>query len=214
MANFQRARSCAQKEQRMNDIKAAADELFSQLPYQEITLTTIAERLGWSRANLYKYVTTKEEIFLGITADKRDAYSAALLTALPTGCGFSNDTIADVWAGLAAAHRDHFRYGGMLFTVVETNVTLEKLTEFKRGYYHDLDIMKSQLASVLRVNAARIEDLVNAVYFHGVGLAGSCINNPLVVQAVANLGIERPPANFQASMRDFIAMALNWYQQK
>lgn len=46
----------------------AADSLFAQMPYTETAITTIADKLIWSRANLYKYVTTKEEIFLEISA--------------------------------------------------------------------------------------------------------------------------------------------------
>lgn len=38
------------------------------MPYTEIAITTIADKLIWSRANLYKYVTTKEEIFLELSA--------------------------------------------------------------------------------------------------------------------------------------------------
>ena len=38
------------------------------MPYTEIAITTITDKLIWSRANLYKYVTTKEEIFLKISA--------------------------------------------------------------------------------------------------------------------------------------------------
>ena len=63
-ADFIRARSDEHKEERLCQIKEATAELFRTAPYAEITLTTIAEKLGWSRANLYKYVTTKEEIFL------------------------------------------------------------------------------------------------------------------------------------------------------
>ena len=67
--DFIRARSSEQKSQRMADIKRATAQLYRDFPYHEITLTTIAERLGWSRASLYKYVTTKEEIFLELSAD-------------------------------------------------------------------------------------------------------------------------------------------------
>ena len=70
MQNYIRARTDDQKEERLNQIKEAADSLFEQMPYTEITLTTIADKLTWSRANLYKYVTTKEEIFLEISAQK------------------------------------------------------------------------------------------------------------------------------------------------
>ena len=38
------------------------------MPYTEIAITTIADKLIWSRANLYKYVTIKEDIFLEISA--------------------------------------------------------------------------------------------------------------------------------------------------
>ena len=54
MTDFVRARSEEQKQARMAEIKAAADELFCSVPYQEITLSTIAGKLSWTRANLYK----------------------------------------------------------------------------------------------------------------------------------------------------------------
>ena len=74
MTDFVRARSEEQKQARMAEIKAAADELFCSVPYQEITLSTIAGKLSWTRANLYKYVTTKEEIYLEICSDKMQSY--------------------------------------------------------------------------------------------------------------------------------------------
>ena len=67
MAEFVRARSDEQKEQRLSEIKQVTRNLFSELSYHEITLAAIAERLGWSRAALYKYVTSKEDIFLELT---------------------------------------------------------------------------------------------------------------------------------------------------
>lgn len=74
MTDFVRARSEEQKQARMAEIKAAADSLFNSVPYQEITLSTIAGKLSWTRANLYKYVTTKEEIYLEICSDKMHSY--------------------------------------------------------------------------------------------------------------------------------------------
>ena len=83
MAEYIRARSDEHKEERMTQIKDATATLFESAPYAEITLTTIAEKLGWSRANLYKYVTTKEEIILEIAADKMEAYYVSLISAMP-----------------------------------------------------------------------------------------------------------------------------------
>lgn len=210
MSEFIRARSEQQKAQRFEEIKAATESLFTEHPFHEISLATIAEKLGWSRANLYNYASTKEEIFLSIIADKRNAYTDALLSALPEGCGFEIETIAEIWAGIANAHRDFFRYGDMLYTVVETNVSVEKLVEFKRGYYDGIARMKAQLPSVLGIKPERIEVFVNSVYHQGVGLCCSCMDNPLVKEAVSQLQIEPYQIDFRAEMRNFIAMSLEW----
>ena len=75
----------------MAEIKAAADELFCSVPYQEITLSTIAGKLSWTRANLYKYVTTKEEIYLEICSDKMQSYFDDLFAAFPNDKPFTPD---------------------------------------------------------------------------------------------------------------------------
>lgn len=208
MQDFIRARSAEQKEARMTDIKRATADLFERHPYHEITLTTIAERLGWSRGNLYKYAGTKEEIFLELATDARDAYAAALDAAFPEGCGYPLPVAAEVWAGVLNAHRAWLRYGDLLFTIIETNVSVERLASFKRGHYAWLDAFAPRFAAMAGCRAERVGWLVDTVFFHGVGLVNSCENNPLVREALELIGIERAPLDFRTEMRDFIAMCL------
>lgn len=210
MADFIRARSAEQKEQRLAQIKDAVRRQFSARPYHEITLTTIADELGWSRANLYKYVSTKEEIFLLLAGDECDAYYGDLLAALPLGCGLAPNVIAEVWAGIANAHREYFRLGELLPSIVETNVGLERLKDFKRGYYEKVAAMSERLSQITDVEADHVPRLLEAVYFHAIGLVGVCASNPLVLQATAELGIDRPEMDFRADMCGFIAMCLSW----
>lgn len=214
MAEFKRARSAEQKCQRMGEIKGAARRQFDARPYHQITLTTIAGELGWSRANLYKYVSTKEEIILLVMADLRDAYTADLVDALGTPCALDASTAARVWAQVAGRHRTYFRYGDLLYTVIETNVTVDKLEQFKRGYYAQLPEVRERLSRGLGVREELVEQLVNTVYHHAVGLAGSCLNNPLVAQAVARLGIEPAHVDFEAQIEEFVLMCLTWYRAK
>ena len=211
MAEFIRARSPEQKEQRLDEIKGAVRRQFAERPYHEITLTTIAEELGWSRANLYKYVTTKEEIFLLLTADECDAYFEALLAALPEGAELAPAEAADAWADVAAAHQEYFRLGDLLTTIVETNVTVERLMDFKRGYYAHVDEMRERLPKVTGIAPERVEPLLLAIYYHATGLVSSCWSNPLIAEALRRLEIERPETDFRAEMRDFIGMCLGHY---
>ena len=211
MAEFIRARRPEQKEQRLDEIKGTVRRQFAKRPYHEITLTTIAEELGWSRANLYKYVTTKEEIFLLLTADECDAYFEALLAALPEGREFTSAEAADAWANVAAEHQEYFRLGDLLTTIVETNVTVERLMDFKHGYYAHVDEMREHLPQVIGIEPEHVEPLLLAVYYHATGLVSSCWSNPLIAEALKRLEIKRPEADFRAEMRDFASMCLEHY---
>lgn len=211
MAEFIRARSPEQKEQRLDEIKGAVARQFAERPYHEITLTTIADELGWSRANLYKYVSTKEEVFLLLTGDEMDAYFSALLTALPEGCGLAPDTVAEVWAGIANAHQEYFRLGDLLSTIVETNVTVERLMCFKRAYYDRVAEMRDRLPRILDIAPERVEPLLLAVYYHATGLVSGCWSNPLIAEALERLGIERAEKDFRSEMVEFIGMCLAHY---
>ncbi len=124
VATFKRARSAEQKEARMEEIKQAAAELFATRPYHEITLTTIADTLTWTRANLYKYVTTKEEVFLSLAKDERDAYYDDLLSSFELGRIYSAPEAAEIWASVMDRNREFFRLHDLLFTIIETNVSL------------------------------------------------------------------------------------------
>lgn len=211
MSEFIRARSDEQKAQRLAEVKAAARKQFAEKPYHEITLTTIAEELGWSRANLYKYVSTKEEIFLLLAGDACADYFDALFAALPEGCGFSAATVAEVWAGIANAHQEYFRLGNLLSTIIETNVTIERLAVFKQGYYRNVDAMAERLPRILDIEPRDVERLLLAVYYHATGLVSGCWKNPLIAQALEQIGRPRPEIDFRAEMREFIGMCIEHY---
>lgn len=211
MAEFIRARSSAQKEQRMQEIKHAANDLFHERRYHEITLKAIAEKLGWSHAALYKYVTTKEDIFLELCADARADYVASLLAAYPTGCSYSPDVLAEVWTEQLNSHRDYLAYSDLLFSIIETNVSPERLAVFKCAYFSDMDRLIQRFAENGVIDAANADRLFNAVLFHAVSLNGWCSENELVAQAMEIAGLENRTPDFKREMRDFIGMCLHYY---
>ncbi len=211
MANFKRARSDEQKEQRMNEIKKAAAEMFQDQPYHEITLTTIANKLNITRANLYQYVSTKEEIFLELCADKRDEYYEALKTAFPKDCGYSIPVIAEVWAGLLNAHQEHLHYCDILSTIIETNVSIDRLAAFKKNYYLNAYEVCDRIGSLLNLDRDTAYQIFLNVHYHAVGFHSICRWNPLIEKALEKEKISTPHTDFLKNIKDFILMNLYNY---
>lgn len=206
MEDFIRARSEEQKEKCMDDIKSAADRLFSREPYHSITLSKIADELGCSRTKVYQYASTKEEIFLEVCRDRLDSYFSGMMAAFPEGCGYSPEVVAEVWSGILNAHRDYLRYSNLLFSMIETNVSVDRLASFKANYYRSLSEVSSRLASVLGIGKDDAESLFYDVYFHAIGLDGYLNYNPLVEEALAKLGMDVEKPEFREDMRRFILM--------
>lgn len=195
----------------MREIKRAAMELFSERPYHEITLKAISERLGWSHAALYKYVSTKEEIFLELCADARADYVNSLLAAYPEGCSYSRAVLSEVWAEQLASHRGYLSYSALLFSVIEKNVSAERLAVFKGKYFSELDALTERFSRNLGVPADNMTELFHAVVFHATSVSGWCDDNPLVAEAMRIAGVEQCIPDFKEEMRDFIGMCLDHY---
>ncbi len=84
----------------MREIMRVTDTLFHETTFHGISLTTIAERLEWSRGNLYKYVTTKEEIFLELYREKHRAWIEAVAAAFADSTALPPETFAKRGAGV------------------------------------------------------------------------------------------------------------------
>ena len=97
-------------------------------------------------------------------------------------------------------------------TIIETNVTLDRLKVFKKGYFDYLDQLYSQMGAMLGVPKDRFNYLISTIHFHGAGMVGGCAANPMVAQALNELGIDNPKLDFRSSMEEFICMCLHhWH---
>lgn len=208
MTDFVRARNCRQKEERMKEIKKAAEKQFHKNNYPEITLSTIAGELSWSRANLYKYVTSKEEIFLELSADKCAEYFSALYAAFPEGCGYSKEVIAEVWAGILNAKSDYLKYSALLSSIIETNVTVERLSLFKKQFHDQLDLFTELFSANFHVPVEKVYWLFLSVQYQATGLYSYCNASPLITEALRLAQIPLSKPDFRKMMKEFIYMSL------
>ena len=207
MSDYIRARSPEQKQERMAAIMEAADELFREQPYHQINMGTIANRLGWSRSNLYKYAATQEEIFLALHSEKNRAWFADLASAL-AGAPIPTEEFARIWAETTEKHAGFLRYQEMLISVIESNVTLERLTQFKRDFKEMLDPIVDILARQCTCDRPVATNLYLTLLFQAPGLYNHFHCAELSREAMRSAGFPPVEGSFEEEYARFVATCI------
>lgn len=152
--SFQRARSNEQKNIRKNEIIQATVNLFENKRYEDITLAGISNELSFTRANLYKYVSTKEEIFLWIMEYEMSLWTDEVKEKFSTTANLNLSELAALWATILYRHKRMLRVYSILSSVIEQNVTVERLSEFKIISYG----LIGEIVEVLRIHLPKLSD--------------------------------------------------------
>ena len=208
MTDYQRARSPEQKAERMDAIMDAAEGLFSELPYHEITMGLIAKELGWSRSNLYKYSSTQEEIFLALHSRANRAYIDDLLKTFDS-LPLPDAEFAKRWAAVTARHPEFLRYQEILTSIIESNTSFERLVEFKRSFME----MLSPLVALLQQQTGKGTDEASDLYFRLIYQAPGLYNHyhcaERTAEALRAAGMPPITGTFEDAYADFVTMCLD-----
>lgn len=207
MSDYIRARSPEQKQERMEAIMAAADKLFQKQPYHQITMGTIAQELGWSRSNLYKYAATQEEIFLALHSAKNRAWLEDIERTLE-GAPLPASEFARGWAEATERHADFLRYQEIVISIIESNVTLERLTQFKRDFADMLAPVVSLLARQCGIDEAAATDLYLTLLYQAPGLYNHFNCADLTREAMKAAGMPPVEGTFVESYAKFVEMCI------
>ena len=207
MADYIRARSPEHKQERMEAIMAAADGLFAERPYHEITMGAIAERLGWSRSNLYKYAATQEEVFLALHTAKNQAWLEELATELASA-PMPADEFARTWAEVTERHGGFLRYQEIIIAIIESNVTLERLTAFKHDFAQMLPPVTNVLARQCGIDDEAATDLYLRLLYQAPGLWNHFHATELTREAMRAAGLPEATGSFVEAYASFVAMCV------
>ena len=207
MGEYIRARSAEQKQERMEAIMAAADALFQKRPYHQITMGTIAEALGWSRSNLYKYAATQEEIFLALHSAKNRAWIDDLAAALD-GAPLPVPEFARIWARTTDRHASFLRYQEIIIAIIESNVTLERLTDFKRDFASMLPPVVDVLKRQCNIDEQAAIDLYLRLLYQAPGLYNHYHAAELTREAMRAAGLPETQGTFAEAYADFVELCL------
>jgi AcrR family transcriptional regulator len=207
MADYIRARSPEHKQERMDAIMAAADELFAERPYHQITMGTIATKLGWSRSNLYKYAATQEEIFLELHSAKNRAWLDELAQQLADS-PLPAAQFARIWAEVTARHADFLRYQEILFAIIESNVTLERLADFKRNWAEMVEPIRTILARQCDISEEEALNLYLRLLYQAPALRAHFQCADLTREAMALAGLPPITGTFAEGYADFVEVCV------
>jgi TetR/AcrR family transcriptional regulator len=146
MSSWQRARSEEQVAQRVEAILAAASRLFETIPYEEVTLRSIAREAGFTRSNIYRYFETREAIFLRLYRDDVERWVAELRAAVSAGAAVASAPEAatdlrapgrqmaafvDLWTEVLLRQKRLLRLTPLLALSLEGNSSEALYREFK-----------------------------------------------------------------------------------
>lgn len=183
--------------------------------YHDVTMSAIAERVGYSRTNLAHYVKSKEEILLllyvrslrGILEDMRK------IDLEPLGTSSIDDLerAAAILASMLSSHGNFGRLGALLASIIETNVSLECLIECKR----EIIAVMAEGSSLL-IECGLFEDTADSTRFlldlsnYVSGLYPA--THPLPIQSAACEETGYPIPSYEQSLRDFVTIQLVGYR--
>ncbi len=178
---FLRARRPEHKQQRREAILAAARELAAASGVRNVTLGGIAEAVGLAKSNVVRYFGTREEIYLALTEDCWQSWTADVVRKLGDG--------EDVVAVLADSLADRPLFCDLLSQIatnLEHNVAVPAAHDIKAA---SLEALREVGTAV----AARLPELADAECFE------------LVAAATAFAGVLYPSVNPPPSIAEVYA---------
>lgn len=129
---MKRAHHPDQKEMRRQTILEGALQLFEELPFADIRMTDLAQRLGLAKGTLYLYFPTKEALFLSLLQDRMEAWFGRANARLALlSCPAETDAVAEALVESLQAEPRLPDLLALLPSVLEMNVQTVQIRAFK-----------------------------------------------------------------------------------
>jgi AcrR family transcriptional regulator len=168
---WQRARTEEQKEQRILEIVSAAARLYRKHCFEQINLTMIAKEASFTRSNLYKYFSSKEEIFLEFLKQDIIIWRKHLVKICQPLEGSSIETFAETWVSLLSEHKRLLDLLSLMPTYLEKNVSEETLAQFKRELISEIAIVSETLCQIFpKLDAEKCGQFIELSMASAIGL--------------------------------------------
>lgn len=131
--SYVRARSAEQKEERRGHLLATARNLLQQSPATlDLGINELARQAQMTKSNVYRYFESSEAVLMALLAEEYACWLAELGAVPPADRPRSTiEDIAHVFASTIAARPLLCRLTSILPSILERNVSLQRMVEFK-----------------------------------------------------------------------------------
>jgi AcrR family transcriptional regulator len=150
---FQRARRDAEKTERREAILAAAGALLSDEGIDAFSMAALGKRAGIAKGTLYLYFETREEVLLALFFERMAAWTETLAEEIEAGMGV--DAFVELYRSTSLADPTFMALRARLSSVIEHNVSLERLIETKRTVADVLQRLAPQVEAALGLVAGK-----------------------------------------------------------
>lgn len=194
---------------RRTEIIDACETLYQTESYRDISMARIAEHLSFSRANIYNYFQTKEEIFLALFQREHELWAVDLDRLRDAHESLSRDELADGIAATIESRGQLLKLMAMNCYDMEENSRFECLVEFKRSYRRSIEALDAVCAQFIpEWDAAQRERFIGLLLPFMFGIFPYTKPTEKQRHAMGEAGIT-PPVNSAFDLsRAFILMAL------
>lgn len=131
--NWQRARTDEKKSERKEVIYQAALTLFKRNGYDKVSFNGIAAEAGFTKSNMYRYFSSKDDIFLSVFSELFERWVAEFIEQLQR---LEQDapiqSFAQAWLNSMLSQPKLLDLMPILFVSLERNSSFEQLLAFKR----------------------------------------------------------------------------------
>lgn len=208
--DFKRARSDEQKSIRIGQITDVARRLFETNKYEDISLAGIAKGLSFTRANLYKYVSSKEEIFLYIIMDDLSKWTKNLNNKFADAENPSIKNFSLLWVESLEENKEMIKILSILYTIIEKNVTVERLTSFKIEFFKEMQEIFVLIKKIFpMLSQEKISKFLQMQLYFVMGLYPATTENAIQREAIAKAKIPYEQPDLSVILYEFTVMLLN-----
>lgn len=199
---WKRARKPAQKAERREAILEAAKRLFAEKSYEEVSLNSIARESGMSKPNVYRYFSSREEIFLQILAEEHDRFTAGISAKLDHAdktCPV--DEIVRIWVEESQLNTNLMILLPQLGSSLEKNSSVEQLVPFKkRGFQQIAELAEKHNKLYPSLSVETWGEVISCTVALLAGMWPLCNGGDVVEQAMAHPEVNLPAWDFAEKM--------------